>query len=70
MDKKDLKKLRMNLPPNGKKMLAEQFGLSPGHITQILLGNRNNVLVLIAAAKLAYEHKTELDEASKFIQSL
>jgi hypothetical protein len=70
MDRKDLDKLRRNLPPKAKELLAEQFNVSVGHITQVLLGNRNNELVLIAAAEMAAEHKNKLSKAEEFVQSL
>ena len=70
MDTKDLKKLRRSLPKGSKKILAEQFDVSEGHITQILLGNRKNEKVIIAAAIIAYDHKNELSKAEQIVQSL
>jgi len=69
MDKKDLQKLRKNIPPKAKEILAEKFQVSAGHIAQILLGNRKNELVIIEASKMAAEHLAELRKAEELIQS-
>lgn len=66
----ELKKLRDNLPKNGREILAEKFGCSIGHINNVLTGQKQNKDILIAAAKMASEHLRELEEATRFVQSL
>ena len=70
MNKDDLKKLRKNLPKGSREILAEKFGYSKGYIDHILTGVRENEEVLIAAVALVSEHKKNMEEAEKFIQTL
>lgn len=70
MTKQDLKKLRKNLPKGARETLAVQFGFSKGYIDHILTGVRENEEVLIAAVALVSEHKKNVEEAEKFIQTL
>lgn len=70
MTTEDLKKLRKALPKGSKKVLAQKFGLSEGHITQILLGNRVNEMVLISAVEIVKDYFEKRDQAINVIQSL
>lgn len=70
MTTEELKKLRKALPKGSKKILAAKFGLSEGHITQILLGNRVNEMVLISATEIIREYFEKRDQALNVIQSL
>jgi ATP:corrinoid adenosyltransferase len=70
MQKDDLKKLRKNLPKGSREILAQKFELSRGYINLILTGVRENDAVLIAAVNLVSEHKKNMHEAEKFIQTL
>jgi hypothetical protein len=70
MDKKDLRKLRKNLPKGAIRQLAENFSVTENHIYKVLCGFRNNTEIIKAAYKMAIEHREELREAEKFVQSL
>jgi hypothetical protein len=70
MSRDDLKKLRKNLPKGSRETLAAQFGFSRGYIDHILTGVRENEEVIIAAVNLVSEHKKNMEQAQKFIQTL
>ena len=65
MTKKDLLKIRKNLPHGSVSKLAEDFGFTKSYIHLILKGKRQNNSVLIAAVELANNAKQELESLSK-----
>ena len=70
MTSKELYRLRAALPKGSKKIIAAKFGVSEGHVTQVLCGHRNNDAIIIEAVNIVSEHMQQLKNAETFIQSL
>lgn len=70
MTKHELQKLRKNLPKGSREVLARQFNCSIGHINNVLTGLRENEPIILAAVNLVSEHKRNIQEAEKFIETL
>lgn len=70
MNKEELRKIRENLPKGGREILAERFGCSTGHINNVLLGNRSNEKILIAAAEIITSHKDAMQKAAEIVSAL
>jgi len=66
----DLEKLRKNLPRGSREILAKKFGVSIGHIHNVLTNRRKNDLIILAAIDLVAKQKEQLSEATEFINSL
>jgi hypothetical protein len=70
MNKQSLANLRKNLSADDRKKLSEKFNLTVDSIGQILLGNRNNDKVIIAAVEIVSEHLEKKQRAEEFLQNL
>jgi len=70
MTKKELNKLKKNLPKNFRDTIAEECDCSLVLVDKVLLGTRKNIKVLKVATDLALAHKEEIDALSKQIKSL
>jgi len=57
--KKQLKRIKQNLPKHYAKTIAEQTGKSEALVYKVLSGDINNVDILSKAIELAYENSLE-----------
>lgn len=70
MNPEELKKLSDNLTKEDREQLSAEFGVSIGHIYNVLSGQKENDKILLRAVEMIREHRKKLDEASAFVSSL
>lgn len=68
--KEELAKLKENLPPKWKELLAAEFEISEKRVANILAGDRVNSTVILKAIKLAEAHKKEVTAAREALAAL
>lgn len=66
----ELKKIRENLPLNGRQILADKFEITYRSIGRILSGTSKNDAVLIAASAMAREHQELIEKSKQSINAL
>lgn len=67
--KKELKNIRTWLPDLGIEKLAEEFGLQPGSVRNILFGTQTNELVVRRALDMASNEKKKVDQNKALLAS-
>jgi hypothetical protein len=71
MTKEELRKLTRKLPKGSRERLRQQFGFKHrGTVNNILSGQRENELVILAAAAIVDEHLRNMEQATVLAQSL
>ena len=71
MNKQELKNLRQKLPKGSRERLRVHFKFKHiGTINNILSGQRENEIVILAAAAIVDEHKKKMEQATILAQSL
>jgi hypothetical protein len=69
MEKQLLKKLK-RLPKGSRKLLAQEFGVSLGHIYNILSGQKENDYVVLRAVEMLGQFIEKKREAEKFLDGI
>jgi hypothetical protein len=69
MEKQLLKKLK-KLPKGSRKLLAQEFGVSLGHIYNILSGQKENDYVVLRAVEMLGQFIEKKREAEKFLDGI
>lgn len=72
MGSEELKRLRKHLTKEDKQALAVQFGVSYGHIQNILSRPRNkrHDRILVVAAKMVEEEMDKINKVNEFVKTL
>ncbi len=70
MTKRELNRLKKNLPKNYRNTLANKFNCTPRYINMVLAGDRNNLEIIKEATQLAVLQKAEVEEILTIIKSL
>jgi len=70
MTAEELEILREKLPNAYQAKIQERTGYSQSYISQVLLGNRSNEVIIDVAIDIANAHQRKLQSRSKKIKSL
>ena len=68
--KKDLERIRKNLPPKWAVALKQETGYSISYIRKTLYGVVENQLILNAAFKLINKYHQEIESGNKTLKNL
>lgn len=68
--KEEIHKLRGNITDKMRDQLANEFNIKRRSLTNILGGHSNNEEVIIRAAELVLEHRTELERSKQAIDAI
>ncbi len=70
MTKKQLNKLKKNLPKNYRNTLAEKFNCTTRYINMVISGERENLEIVKQATQMAVQKRAEVEEVLTTIKSL
>jgi hypothetical protein len=70
MTKKELEKLRKNLPRGYRDLLASQFNCSTRTVDMVLAGERKNLAIVKSAIEMAIVHKEEMQVLTNQIKAI